>query len=145
MSTRVLQGTVLIPMTASHLMLSLKKAAVDPKQLWSLPTMANLSHGRSVEGGTVDFAPRIRGGSHEIPETFTPSDEESIEFDSVPRLSQNHRTFTETTLASSIVPPSNIGMTPPFGSPFLTLPQLIQLVPVVLEAGTPPDRPEEIV
>jgi len=34
-------------------MISLKKAVVDPKESWSLLTMADLSQGRPVEDGTA--------------------------------------------------------------------------------------------
>jgi len=75
---------------ATRLMLSLKKAAAEPKGLWSLETMATMGWGRSTEDGTADPAPRVPGGSREISLTPAAPNEEDIELDAVHRLPLNH-------------------------------------------------------
>ncbi|KAF9646677.1 hypothetical protein BDM02DRAFT_3188645 [Thelephora ganbajun] len=73
--------TIFGPVMVSRLMLSLKKAAVDPKAQWSLETMSNLSRRKSTRDGTVRFAPSAPDRPHEISVTWDPPDEEDIEFD----------------------------------------------------------------
>ena len=51
---------------ASRLMLSLKKASVKPKAMWSLQTMTNHIWGGTMEEGTIRFAPRNTRVSREI-------------------------------------------------------------------------------
>ena len=58
-------NTILVPVMASRLMLSLKKAALRPKMAWSLETMTNLSSGRSANGGGVYLASRLPDRLHE--------------------------------------------------------------------------------
>ena len=59
---------------ASRLMLSLKKAAVEPKVLWSVETM-------SGPNSTVFFVPSVSGGAPTNPVIL---DEGAIELDTVP-------------------------------------------------------------
>ena len=63
---------------ASRLMLSLKKASVDPK-LWSLETMSTVTQGRLAEDGTIYFA--SPGGSYGMSRTFTVPNGEEIELE----------------------------------------------------------------
>lgn len=58
-----LAGTILVPLMVSRLMLSLKKATVEPTEVWSLSTLASLSQGTTLSEGTVRFAPHVPGGS----------------------------------------------------------------------------------
>jgi len=52
-------NTVLVPVMASRLMLSLKKAAVEPEVVrWSIQTMGATS-GRPAEDGTIRFASQL--------------------------------------------------------------------------------------
>jgi len=52
---------------ASRLMLSLKKAAANPKESWSLLVMADLSRGRPVEDGTVRLELGVPGELDGVP------------------------------------------------------------------------------
>jgi len=58
-------NTILIPVMASRLMLSLKKATAQPKILQSLDTMTSIGRGRSAGDETTNFAPRVLIGLHE--------------------------------------------------------------------------------
>ena len=69
---------------ASRLMLSLKKASVQPKAVWSLETMTNPGSGTPTEEARVRFAARVPGGSHENPLTPADLDEEGIELGATP-------------------------------------------------------------
>lgn len=73
---------------ASRLMLSLKKAAIEPTGPWSLTTMTNLSTGGAPED-SVSFASPGLGGSHEISETSAPRNEEDIELELMSRSPRN--------------------------------------------------------
>lgn len=59
---------MLVPIMASHLMLSLKKAAIEPAGPWLPNTMSNLSVGRSREGETLRFASQRLAVTREVPE-----------------------------------------------------------------------------
>ena len=80
---------MLLPTMASRLMLSLKKAASEPPELWSISTMGDFGRGGSIGDGTLQFGSRTFDASHEISGIVPPPDEEGIELDSVPRLSQD--------------------------------------------------------
>ena len=67
-------NTIFVPVMASRLMLSLKKAAVEPKGVWSLETMNTMSQGELTEDGTIRPTLRASSGLHEI-------SEEGIELD----------------------------------------------------------------
>jgi len=68
---------------ASRLMLSLKKAAVRPKEVWSLETMTNLSGERSA---AIRFASQVPGGLRETPPIFVVPSGEDVELGPMPRL-----------------------------------------------------------
>lgn len=71
---------------ASRLMLSLKKAAIEPA--WSLTTMTGLDRGMTLEDGTgtIRFASRMLDGSQEIlEETHALPNEGDIELEPMPR------------------------------------------------------------
>ena len=70
---------IFIPVMASRLMLSLKKAAVKPTEAWSLETMTTMSQGGLTGDGTIHSVSRAPSGLREIPE-------EDIELDAAPRL-----------------------------------------------------------
>jgi len=53
-------ATVLIPMMASRLMLSLKKTAMEPAAVWSPP---NSNMGMSMEHRSMRFASGVPGGA----------------------------------------------------------------------------------
>ncbi|KAF9646676.1 hypothetical protein BDM02DRAFT_3118320 [Thelephora ganbajun] len=80
-----LANTIFIPLMASHIMLSLKKAATDPTGPWSLATMADTDRGRSPEGGTLRFTSWVSSGPHQVSETLNPPSEVDIEIEFVPR------------------------------------------------------------
>lgn len=82
-------NAVLIPAMASRLTLSLKKATAQPKIPSSLETMTNTSRGRSTGDGTIDPAPRVPEGSHEILRASAAPNDEDIELGAMPRLSSN--------------------------------------------------------
>lgn len=75
---------MLLPIIASRLMLSVKRAAVEPTGLWSLSTMGGSGRGGPAEDGTLRFASRIFGVSPEAVST-SPSSEGDIELDSLPK------------------------------------------------------------
>ncbi|KAF9642340.1 hypothetical protein BDM02DRAFT_3124642 [Thelephora ganbajun] len=77
-------NVMLVPVMASRLMLSLKKAGVQPKAMWSIPTMTDPSGGRSTEDGTIRFASQVPGGLREISLTPAAQNEEGIELDAIP-------------------------------------------------------------
>ena len=69
---------------ASRLMLSLKKAAVEPTRPWSLETMTGCSTSTPSQVGTIRFAPR----TFEVSETPFPQNEEDVdsELETEPRF-----------------------------------------------------------
>ena len=69
-------NTVFVPVMASRLMLSLKKAAIEPAGQWSLETMSNCGRAGTQ---TIHFASRAFDMSHEI------SNGEDVELESIPR------------------------------------------------------------
>ena len=77
-------ATMFVPIMASRLMLSLKKASVEPTGSWSLETMSNLGGGGSQRGQTLHFASRI-SMPYQVSETLDRSvmEEEDIELNSV--------------------------------------------------------------
>lgn len=75
---------VFVPVMASRLMLSLKKAAVEPTRPWSIETMSD--SGRATH---INFASRVLGASHETLETLPFPNEEGVELDSMPRAPRN--------------------------------------------------------
>lgn len=77
-------NTVLTPIMASRLMLSLKKASVEPSGPWHLSTISNFGS-KSREGETLHFASRMLNAPHEIPETLDrlPSNEGDVELNPV--------------------------------------------------------------
>ena len=79
-------NTIIIPVMASRLMLSLKKATVQPKMLWPLDTMTSMGRGRSAGDGTINFAPTVPRGLHEISLAPVASDEEDMELGAMPQL-----------------------------------------------------------
>ena len=79
-------NAMFIPLMASRLMLSLKKAAVQLNKPWSLETMTNISQGRPTEGRTSYSAQWVHGGSREISRTPAVLNDEDIEFNAVSRL-----------------------------------------------------------
>jgi len=76
-------NTVIIPVMASRLMLSLKKATTKPKILWSLDTMASVNRRGSTGNGTINFAPRVPRGSHKISLAPVAPNEEDMELGTV--------------------------------------------------------------
>lgn len=76
---------LLVPMMASRLMLSLKKASVEPVGMWSLEVMSSSRAGRMVGDGTVRFAPRMPDRSREtLPYSATLDEEAGMELDAKP-------------------------------------------------------------
>lgn len=82
-------NTTFIPLMASRLMLSLKKAAANQKRVWSLETMSNPSLGRTIDDGTTRFVSRVPGGSHEIPLRPMVPDVEDTELGATSRSSRD--------------------------------------------------------
>ena len=78
-------NTILVPVMASRLMLSLKKATVQPKILWSLDTMTSMGRGRSAGGRTIIFAPRVPRGLHEASRAPVAPNEGDMELGAMPR------------------------------------------------------------
>lgn len=72
-------NTILIPVMASRLMLSLKKASVGPRGVWSLDTMTNAASGNLEEDGTIRFASRVPNRFREIQPNSSALDGENIE------------------------------------------------------------------
>ncbi|KAF9781540.1 hypothetical protein BJ322DRAFT_229181 [Thelephora terrestris] len=81
-------NTIFVPVMASRLMLSLKKAAVGSTVEWSLDTMTNA---RSAEDRTICFAPRVPGGLHELSLTSTAPNEEDTELGTIPQPPRNSK------------------------------------------------------
>ena len=77
-------NTILVPVMASRLMLSLKKASIEPKGVWSLETMANATSRELAGDGTICFATRVSGRSHEILQTSATTDGEGVALSSSP-------------------------------------------------------------
>ncbi|KAF9652176.1 hypothetical protein BDM02DRAFT_3109597, partial [Thelephora ganbajun] len=82
-------NTILVPVMASRIMLSLKKAAVEPRGTWSLTTMGDSGRGMPPEDETLHFASRVPGRSGQVLETPTLPNEVYIELESAPRRPQN--------------------------------------------------------
>lgn len=82
-------STILVPLMASHLMLSLKKASLEQTGAWSLSTMTNLSRGLPTDV-TIRFASQVPGGTCDVPGTLAlrTSVEEGIELEPISRSSQ---------------------------------------------------------
>lgn len=80
-----------IPTMASRLMLSLKKASVEPKGPWYFSTMSSAGGRGSPESGNLGFTPQTSSGTREVRETLgpLPSNEGVIELDFVLPLSQH--------------------------------------------------------
>ena len=79
--------TILTPIMASRLMLSLKKAAVEPRGPWSQATTPDFGRRGSPGDGTFCLVPPTLGGSYEHPEI--PKNKEDIKLESMPRLPQS--------------------------------------------------------
>lgn len=77
-----------VPLMASRLMLSLKKAAAKTSQAWSLQSMTNSTRGRTSAGGTLRFASQVPGRPHGISLAPMVLDAE-MELDTVSPLSQS--------------------------------------------------------
>jgi len=77
-------NTVFVPMMASRLMLSLKKAAIEPNVPWSLKTMSDSGRRTTLE--TIHFASWALDGSHEISGIPTLPSGRDIELESISRL-----------------------------------------------------------
>ena len=72
-----------VPVMASRLMLSLKKAAVQPKVVWSLNAMGVSNPGRLPERRNIQLAPQVSSALHDtLP---TPAIDEDIELAAVPQ------------------------------------------------------------
>ena len=69
----------------SRLMLSLREAATESTDMWSLRSMANFGGGGSSGGAGLQFASGAFDVSHEVSETLTRPDEEGIELESIPQ------------------------------------------------------------
>ncbi|KAF9643583.1 hypothetical protein BDM02DRAFT_3123236 [Thelephora ganbajun] len=85
----IVAHAMFLPIMASRLMLSLKKAATEPNELWSFSTMANFDTERSPEDGTIRFVSRTFDVPFEISDTTTSPNGEDIELESIPRLPRN--------------------------------------------------------
>ena len=89
-------NTIFVPVMASRLMLSLKKATVQPSKPWSLDTMTTVSQGTSTDDGRTGYsAQRVRGGLDETSPTPAVPNEEDIELGAVPRLPRNRESRYE--------------------------------------------------
>jgi len=82
-------NSILIPAMASRLMLSLKKAAVEPAGPWSLSTMSEPVGVTARERRTTRFTLRMPYGSYGASVTSTLSDTVDIELEYTPRLPRN--------------------------------------------------------
>ena len=71
---------------ATRLMLSLKKAAAEPKGAWSVATMTNFSVGWPPRDGTLEFASQTFDGSGK---SSAPPNGENMELESGPGLFRN--------------------------------------------------------
>ena len=72
-------NTIITPLMASRLMLSLKKVTVQLNEPWSLDTMATIKLGVPAEGRASYSAQRMHEGLHEIQPTLTAPNDEDIE------------------------------------------------------------------
>jgi len=88
-------NTIFVPAMASRLMLSLKKATVQPNKPWSLDTMTTVNQGTSTDGRTGYSAQRVRGGLDETSPTPAVPNEEDIELGAVLRLPWNRDSHNE--------------------------------------------------
>lgn len=79
---------MLIPLMASRLMLSLKKAAAEPARVITLSKTSN--PGSSVTNRTMRFSSRVPGGLPEVPGVPVPPAffEEGVELGSISRMSR---------------------------------------------------------
>lgn len=78
-------NTVFVPMMASRLMLSLKKAAMEPFGQWSLSSMTDRDRG-GADLVTIQFASRMINVSREVPEpTTVPPNGGEMELEFIPR------------------------------------------------------------
>lgn len=68
---------------STRLMVSLKKAAVEPVGPWSLAAMTDFGSGGS-SGGSLRFASRMFYVSRKISETLVTPDEEAMELEPAP-------------------------------------------------------------
>jgi hypothetical protein len=75
-----------VPLMASRLMLSLKKAAAEPRGAWSVATMTTFGPGKPLGGGTLAFASQTLSESCE---SSAPPNEENMELEFVPGLFRN--------------------------------------------------------
>ena len=73
---------------AARIMLSLKKAAVEPAKPWSLTTMSNFAGGLPANE-TIHFMSRTFFPLREISVILTAPNEESIELESASQLLRN--------------------------------------------------------
>jgi len=89
---------VLIPIMASRLMLSLKKAVVDSRLSWSPSVMADLDQGRPVGG--IRFESGVPGGLDRVPGISVSPNEEGVELQSLDSI----------TLVSPNAPTSSVGI-----------------------------------
>jgi hypothetical protein len=83
-------NTMFLPIMASRLMLSLKKATAQPTRPWSLKTMTSTSQGRSTGNETINSVPRVPRGSHEIPRSPAAQNGGDIELGAVPPNLDSH-------------------------------------------------------
>ena len=80
---------IFVPVMASRLMLSLKKAIDQPNVPWSLEVMTTINWGESARDETIDFASRVPRGLGEISRASAESSEEDMELGALPRLPRN--------------------------------------------------------
>jgi len=59
-------NTILTPIMATRLMLSLKKASAEPTELWSLQVMSTLDKGELKEDEIVHIPSQTPGANHRI-------------------------------------------------------------------------------
>jgi len=77
---------IFIPVMASRLMLSLKKAIAEPEKQWSLGTLTGRRAGTSARDGTIRFAPLSRSEPQGVSQTCAVPKEGDIELDAVLRM-----------------------------------------------------------
>ena len=80
---------VFVPIMASRLMLSLRKAAVRTKLLWSLDAMGVSSSGRLPARKIIRFAPQVSSALHDT--LTTPALDEDIELPAMPQSPRTDR------------------------------------------------------
>lgn len=79
---------VIIPVMASRLMISLKKAGSEHTGPRSLPTI-DLDPTSSTSNGSMRFAPQVLGELHGISETSPTQNQEDVELESALRWVQD--------------------------------------------------------